>query len=119
MSLAGVVGPNIAASIPRQVGNSSPFGDLAYRFTLEHWLRLAEMAGNNFGASGWLLPGAAWSFNDADRIAGVLEDQRRAAGADGATPAARAADRIALLAAVKGRDAQELERLLEGWKPAP
>ncbi len=69
-------------------------------------------------SSSWLLPGAAWNFHDPATIPRLLDDQRRLAGADGATPAARAADRFGLLAEVRRREAVVLELLLAVWRPA-
>ena len=48
-SLAGIVGPNIASAIPGMVGETSPFGEMAYGFTLAHWDQLAALSGEMFG----------------------------------------------------------------------
>jgi hypothetical protein len=116
VSLAGVVAPNIATSIPRMVTKGSPFGEMAYSFTLDHWEPLAALAGTP--GKTWLLPSAASRFNDAQRAERLLADQRRMAGADGASPAARIAASIELLAAVKRRDAASIEKHLARWVPA-
>ncbi|HEX6703829.1 MAG TPA: M1 family metallopeptidase [Albitalea sp.] len=100
-SLAGVAPPNIAAAIPGLVAKESPFGELAYRYTVAHWAQLAELAGTT--AKPELLPKAAAGFNDAQRAAQLIEDQRRAAGPVGNTPAAREAQAIRLRAVVKAR----------------
>ena len=63
----------------------------------------------------WLLPNAAARFNEPARAAQLIEDQQRKAGADGAMPAARIAARIALLSAVRQRDAAALQTLLADW----
>ena len=108
LSLAGVLPANVASSIPYMVAQRSPFGEQAYRYALEHWKALAELAGS------WgrvhLLPGAASGSSDPARAARLLEDQRRVAGADGDTMAARAADAIRLRAALRERAAPALER---------
>ena len=109
-SLSGGVPPNIAANIPGLVAKHSPFGDLAYRYTLEHWSRLAELAGT-WGRQ-FLLPGASAGFSEASRAAKLIEDQRLMAGADGAALGAQEAENIRLRAAVKRREAAGLEKQL-------
>jgi len=111
-ALAGVTTPNVAFELPGMVGSQSPFRDLAYDFTLEHWDELAKIAGDTMWGRYWLLPNAAVRFNEPARAAQLLEDQQRKAGADGAMPAARIAARIALLSAVRQRDAAPLQTLL-------
>lgn len=115
VSLAGVIAPNIASSIPQLVGERSPFGEMAYSFTLAHWEQLADLSGT-IGKT-WLLPSAASSFNDRERAVRLLADQRRMAGEDGASPAARIAARIELLSVVKRRDAASVEKHLASWRP--
>jgi aminopeptidase N len=116
-ALAGIVPPNVASDIPGMVGSTSPLGELAYDFTLANWPALAGLAGNQFAAKYWLLPNAAWQFNDQARAAKLAADQRRIAGPDGDSPAARAVARIELLSLVRQRDAAALERQLTGWRP--
>jgi aminopeptidase N len=111
-SLTGVTTANIAIALPGLVNDHSPFGELAYDFTLTHWSELAKIAGNAMFARFNLLPKAADRFNDPARAARLIDDQRRNAGADGAMPAARTASHITLLAAVRQRDAQALQTLL-------
>ena len=89
---------------------------MAYSFTLSHWEQLADLAGT-IGKT-WLLPSAASNFNDLERARALLADQRRKAGEDGASPAARTAARIQLLSAVKRRDAATIEKNLATWTPA-
>jgi aminopeptidase N len=115
-SLTGIAAPNIASEIPSMVGQHSPFDQMAYSFTLAHWEQLAKLAGT-IGKT-WLLPSAASNFNDLERARRLLANQRRKAGEDGATPAARTAARIELLSAVKRRDAATIERKLTSWAPA-
>lgn len=116
-SLAGIVGPNIASAIPGMVGETSPFGEMAYGFTLAHWDELAALSGEMFGGKHWLLPNAASRFNDLGSARRLLADQRRMAGEDGASSAARTAARIELLAAVKQRDAAIVGKHLATWRP--
>ena len=113
-SLTGLTSPNIAIALPRLVSDRSPFGAVAYDFTIEHWDALAQLAGDAMFGKHWLLPGAASRFNEPARAAQLVEDQQRKAGADGAVPAARTAARIALLWAVRQRDAVALQTLLAG-----
>ena len=114
-ALTGVTTPNIAFALPGMVGSQSPFGELAYNFTLEHWDELAKIAGDTMWGRFWLLPNAAARFNEPARAAQLIEDQQRKAGADGAMPAARIAARIALQSAVRQRDAAALQALLADW----
>ena len=114
-ALAGVTTPNIAFELPGMVSSQSPFGELAYNFTLEHWDELAKIAGDAMWGRLWLLPNAAARFNEPARAAQLIEDQQRKAGADGAMPAARIAARIALQSAVRQRDAAALQTLLADW----
>jgi aminopeptidase N len=116
LSLAGIAAPNIASAIPGMVGRQSPFDQMAYSFTLAHWEQLADLAGT-IGKQ-WLLPSAASNFNDLERARRLLANQRRKAGEDGASPAARIAARIQLLSAVKRRDAAIIEKNLTSWAPA-
>lgn len=111
-SLAGVSTANVATAIPGLVAQSSPFGELAYRYTLSNFKQLGELAGS-WGRS-FLLPRSASGFNDAQRATRLIEDQRRAAGADGEISAAREAEVIRLRAAVKAREAAALEKALPG-----
>jgi len=113
MSLTDAVPPNVATAIPGLVASQSPFGDLAYRYTMSNFKKLGELAGN-WGRS-LLLPKAASGFNDAERATRLVEDQRREAGAEGEMLAAREADAIRLRAAVKAREAAGLEKALPGY----
>ena len=115
LSLAGVLPPNVATALPGLVSEESPFGDLAYAYTLEHWNDLARINGSAMWGRYWLLPGAASHFNERARAAALIADQQRLAGPDGAAPAARIAARISLRPAVRARDATALETLLATW----
>jgi aminopeptidase N len=114
-ALAGIVPPNIASQIPGMVGQDSPFGAQAYRFTVSNFARLLTLAG--FAGKAWLLPDAAWQFNDEQLAQQLAADQQRVLGEVGAAPAARGVARIELLAAVKRREGAVLEKQLAGWKP--
>ena len=109
-SLAGLAPANVSSAIPGLVARLSPFGDPAYRYTLEHWQPLAELAGT-WGQK-FLLPEAAVGFSSPEQGARLVEDQRRTAGADGDAIAAQEAENILLRAAVKAREAPGLERRL-------
>jgi len=117
-SLNGIAPANIASAIPGVVGSESPFGEQAYRFTLANFAKLSALAGTGaFGGKVWLLPNAAWQFNDATLAARLVRDQQRELGNAGESAAARGAARIALLAAVKRREAEALDQALAGWNP--
>lgn len=107
-ALAGVVPANVASSMPGMVAQRSPFGELAYRYTLDHWKPLAELAGT--WGQVFLLPEAALGSTDPEQATRLLDDQRRNAGADGDAMAAKAADEIRLRAALRARAAPALER---------
>jgi aminopeptidase N len=111
-SLTGIAPPNVATALPALVARSSPFGDLAYSYTLSNFKRLGDLAGT-WGRS-FLLPSAASAFNEPERASRLVEDQRREAGADGDVLAAREAEAIRLRAAVKAREAAGLEKALPG-----
>ena len=115
LSLTGVAPANIAAALPGIVARSSPFGELAYRYTLAHWKALATLAGS------WnqlrLLPNAAAGFNEADRAQQLIDDQRREAGPEAEASASREAEAIRLRAALRSREAAALDKLLAAWRP--
>ena len=111
-----MIAPNVASHIPGLIGEESPLGDMAYGFTLANWEPLAALAGT-IGKT-WLLPAAASRFNDLARAERLMADQRRTAGEDGTSPAARIADQIRLRAVVKRRDAASAEKQLRSWRPA-
>ncbi len=106
-SLTGVAPANVASAIPGLVARLSPFGDLAYRYTLDHWTPLADLAGS-WGRL-FLLPGAAAAFNTPEQAGRLVLDQGHSAGANGDAAAAQEADRIHLRAAVSAREAPGLE----------
>jgi aminopeptidase N len=110
MSLKGLAPANVSSSIPGLVARRSPFGDLAYRYALDNWKPLAELAGT--GGRAYVLPGAARGFNTAEQADRLVEDQRRNAGVDGDMLAAQEAEAIRLRAAVKEREAPGLERAM-------
>jgi aminopeptidase N len=100
ISIAGGLPNNIAARLPAMVAAHGRHPELAYRFTLDHYAALAAIAGDMFGASASLLPGAAKAFNDQSKGVRLVADQQRLNGESGKMPAAKAAARIALKAAV-------------------
>ncbi len=104
--------PNVVTAIPGMVARNSPFGEMAYQYTVTNFARLGELSGT-WGKQ-FLLPKAAEGFNDAARAAKLLEDQRREVGKDGDTLAGREAEAIRLRAAVKAREAAGLEKALPG-----
>ena len=100
LAVAGGVPNNIAARLPAMVAAHGRHPELAYRFTVDHYPALAAIAGDMFGASAALLPGAAQAFNDQSKGVRLVADQQRLNGESGKMPAAKAAARIALKAAV-------------------
>jgi aminopeptidase N len=113
-TIDGSLPSNIAAALPGLLAEHSPFGELAYAFTLQHWAALAKLAGTGpFGGSLWLLPNAAASFSDAPRAARLIEDQRRTAGEAGAAAAATVAAHIEVRAALKAREQASLGALAQ------
>lgn len=111
-STTNLAPPNIATALPGMVARNSPFGEMAYQYTLSNFKRLGELSGT-WGRQ-FLLPKAAEGFNDAERASKLIEDQRREVGKDGDTLAAREAEAIRLRAAVKAREAAGLEKALPG-----
>jgi len=109
-SLKGLAPTNVSSAIPAMVAGLSPFGDLAYRYALDNWKALAELAGNRDRV--FLLPGAARGFTTPEQADRLVEDQRRNAGVDGDVLAARGAEAIRLRAAVSAREAPGLERAI-------
>ncbi|WP_280153387.1 M1 family metallopeptidase [Piscinibacter sp. XHJ-5] len=100
--LKGSAAPgNVASAVPGYMALESPFGELAYRWSVAHWARWAALAGTTSRTA--LLPRAAAGFNDEAQAARLVEDQRRAMGPDGDVQAAREAEDIRLRAAVKAR----------------
>ncbi len=108
---------NVATRIPGMLAENSSHGALAYRYTLDHWSKLASIAGDLFGESSQLLPSAAASFNDFVRAQALVADQAREAGDRGKVSAQRVAGQIELQALVGQRDSAALEVLLTGWQP--
>jgi hypothetical protein len=115
LSLSGDLPPNVSSDIPALVGLFSENGALAYAFTLEHWGDLARLTGE--GDRAWLLPAAAWRFNDSSWARRLLEDQQTRVGPDGAATAGQVSARIEQRALLKQRDAAALETYLSTWSP--
>jgi hypothetical protein len=100
LSVAGGLPNNISARLPAMVAAHGRHPELAYRFTVENYPALVAIAGDMFGASASLLPGAAEAFNDQSKGVRLVADQQRLNGDGGKMPAAKVAARIALKAAV-------------------
>src|SRR5205085_1648948 len=92
----------------------SPFGELAYKHTVQNWKRYAELAGTSNRVS--LLPKAAGGFTDEAWASRLVEDQRREAGPDGDVAAAREAEAIRLRAAVRARNAASMPATFAGMR---
>jgi hypothetical protein len=116
-SLGGITAPDIAVAIPALVAESSPFGELAYQFTLQHWDQLVGLVGAEWSGRAWLLPSTAARFNDPATARRLTVDQRRKLGREGDVPAARIGADIALRVAVRRREGKALEELLSDWRP--
>jgi aminopeptidase N len=104
LSLTGSLPNNISSSLPYMVSEGGVHGDLAYRFVLTHYPQLAEVAGEMFGSSSWLLPGAASGFNTLEMATQLVSDQQRLAGDKGAKSAAIVAAQIRLKAVFQARN---------------
>ena len=105
LSLAGSLPNNVASRLPSMVSNNHIHSLMAYQFVLENFPRLAQVAGEMFGSSAWLVPGAGGAFNTPERADQVVQDQQRLAGDKGARTAARMAAHIRLKAALAAREA--------------
>lgn len=104
LSLRGALPNNIATRLPSLVSENGIHSTMAYQFVLDHYAKLAEMSGDMFGASSWLLPGAASGFNTEDKAIQLLADQKQKAGDKGAQTAAQMASQIRLKASVRQRE---------------
>ena len=105
LSLAGLLPNNVAARLPSMVSNNHIHNVMAYQFVLDNFPRLALVAGEMFGSSAWLVPGAGGAFNTPERAEQVVQDQQRLAGDKGTRTAARMAAHIRLKAALVAREA--------------
>lgn len=105
LSLSGTLPNNIAARLPSMVSNNHIHKVMTYQFVLDNFPRLAQVAGEMFGSSAWLVPGVGAAFNTAERAEQVVQDQQRLAGDKGARTAARIAAHIRLKAALVSREA--------------
>jgi hypothetical protein len=95
---------NIASRLPRMVSENGIHSAMAYQFVIEHYAQLAEVSGEMFGASAWLLPGAASGFNTEAQAKQLLLDQQQKAGDKGAMTAAQVAAQIRLRAVFRARE---------------
>jgi len=104
LSVRGVLPSNIATRLPSLVSENGIHSAMAYQFVLDHYATLAELSGDMFGASAWLLPGAASGFNTEDKALQLLADQNQKAGDKGTQTAAQMASQIRLKASVRQRE---------------
>ena len=105
LSLAGSLPNNVAARLPSLLSNNHIHHAMAYQFVLDNFPRLAQVAGEMFGSSAWLVPGVGGAFNTPERADQVVQDQQRLTGDKGARTAARVAAHIRLKAALAAREA--------------
>ena len=105
LSLAGSLPNNVAARLPSLLSNNHIHHAMAYQFVLDNFPRLAQVAGEMFGSSAWLVPGASGAFNTPERAEQMVQDQQRLAGDKGTRTAARMAAHIRLKAALVAREA--------------
>ena len=108
LSLKGVLPNNIASRLPHLVSENGLHGAKAYQFVLDHFTALSQMAGQMFGASAWLLPGAASGFNTEERARQLMLDQQQKFGEKGMNTAAQMAAQISLRAAFRQREPSSL-----------
>jgi aminopeptidase N len=104
LSLRGVLPNNIASRLPHLVSENGIHSAMAYQFVIERYAQLAEVSGEMFGASAWLLPGAASGFNTEAQAQQLLLDQQQKAGDKGAMTAAQVAAQIRLRAVFRARE---------------
>jgi aminopeptidase N len=104
LALLGLLPSNIASRLPAMVSDNSLHSAMAYQFVLEHFTEFTKLSGEMFGASSWLLPAAASSFNTEDRAKQLVADQQQRIGEKGAKAAAQIAAQIKLKAAIRQRE---------------
>ena len=71
---------------------------------MDNFAAFAELSGEMFGASSWLVPGAASGFNTEEQASQLLADQKQKAGDKGAKTAAQVAAQISLRAVLRKRE---------------
>ena len=113
LSLGDALPHNLSTRLPGMVGGARRHRETAYQHVMDHWAVLSERSGGMFGSRAWLLPGVAWGANEAPLAQRLVDDQQRLAGAPGAATAQQVAARIALLAAIRQREAARLVPALE------
>ena len=104
LSLRGILPSNISSRLPILVSENSKHSAMAYQFVLDHFDALAKLSGEMFGASAWLLPATASSFNTEDRAKQLISDQQKKLGDKGTMAAAQIAAQISLKAAIRQRE---------------
>jgi aminopeptidase N len=108
MSLQGRLTANMSAALPGMVGDRPEHSARAYAYSVEHWPKLARLAGGEYGGQAWLLPSTLGGGSSPGAARMLMADQRRLAGEAGAAPAATQAAGILLRAAVREREAVRL-----------
>jgi aminopeptidase N len=112
VSLESWLAPNVAVELPSMLADHPRHAEMAYQFTREQWQRLAARAGSGvFGARQELLPDAVGGMTDLAAAERMRADQARLAGPTGRVGAERAAARLAVRAALRQREAQNVT----GW----
>ncbi len=104
LSLRGVLPNNVASRIPHMVSEKGTHSAMAYQFVMDNFAAFAELSGEMFGASSWLVPGAASGFNTEEQASQLLADQKQKAGDKGAKTAAQVAAQISLRAVLRKRE---------------
>ncbi|HEU0204244.1 MAG TPA: ERAP1-like C-terminal domain-containing protein [Burkholderiaceae bacterium] len=112
--------PTSAAYYASHIGESSGHPELARAFVREHFVRLAAKASD--WSRSWLLPGAYAGLSDEAAADELLGEQEKRLGADArhpTGPAAQVAATIRERAAVRAREAEQLEVWLRNRTRAP
>jgi len=104
LSLNAPLPNNVASNLPQLLSRHGVHSLMAYQFVKDHYAELANKAGEMFGASSWLLPGAASHFHTTEMSQQLLHDQDKLVGDKGAQTAAKVAARIRLKAALRLRE---------------
>ena len=108
LSVRGVLPNNIASRLPNKVAENGLHGAMAYQFVLDNFTKLSQVAGQMFGSSSWLLPGAAAGFNTEERARQLILDQQQKMGDKGVSTAAQVAAQISLRAVFRQREPSAL-----------
>jgi aminopeptidase N len=106
LSLDGTLPAEIASSLPAKLGRFPEHAELAYNFTRDHFDALSPKT-SEWGRA-YLLPWAAYAFNDEARATTLLADQQRLVGAVGDKAAKEIAGEIELRSRIKSRNKSTL-----------